>query len=96
MKAITENKTNQTNLWKVISEIGSFKTKPILNKLKTNNGLTTDPEIICNTLNNFLINVGKNLANSIEQVVVKPASLSKQSQINNSFFFAPAVPKKLF
>ena len=27
MKIITENKTNQTNLWKVINEIGSFKTK---------------------------------------------------------------------
>ena len=69
MKAITKNKTNQTNLWKVINEIGSskMKTKPILNELKTNNGLTKEPEIICNTtLNNFFINVGKNLANSIE------------------------------
>ena len=98
MYVITENKTNQINLWKVINEIGSFKTKTrsILNELRTNNGLTKDPEIICNTLNNFFINVGKNLANSIEQVVMKSALSSKQSQINNSFFFAPAVRKKLF
>ena len=79
------------------NEIGSFKTKtkPILNELKTNNGLTKDPEIICNTLNDFFINVRKNLTNSIEQVVMKPALLSKLSQINNFFFFAPAVPEKI-
>ena len=97
MKFITENKTNQTNLWKVIYEIGSFKikAKPILNEVKTNNGLTKDPEIIYDTLNNFFINVGKNLANSTEQVVMEPASLSKQSQINNLFFFVPAVPEEI-
>ena len=97
MKVITENKTNQTNLWKVINEIRNFKTKtkPILNELKTNNGQTKDSEFICNALNNFFINAGKNVANSIEQVVVEPASSSKQSQINNSFFFAPAVPEEI-
>ena len=97
MKVITANKTNHINLWKVINEIESFKTKtkPILNELKTNNGLTKDPEIICNTLNNFFINGGKNLANSIEQIVMKPASLSKQSQITNTFFFAPAATEEI-
>ena len=81
MKVITENKTNQTNSWKVINESGNFKTKtkPILNELKTNNGLTKDPEIICNSLYNFFINVGKNLDNSIEQIVMEPASSSKKS-----------------
>ena len=81
MKVITENKTNQTNSWKVINESRSFKTKtkPILNELKTNNELTKDPEIICNSLNNFFINVGKNLDNSIEQIVMEPVSSSTKS-----------------
>ena len=97
MKVITENKTNQINLWKVINEIRSFKTKtkPIFNELKTNNGLTTDPDVICDTSNHFFINVGKNVANSIKQVVMEPALSSEQSQINNSFFFAPAVPEEI-
>ena len=81
MKVITENKTNQTNLWKVINESRSFKTKtkPILNELKTNNELTKDPKIISNSLNNFFINVGKNLDNSMEQIVMEPVSSSTKS-----------------
>ena len=96
IKVITENNTNQTNLWKVINEIEPSKAK--INQFlmnHVNNGLTKDPEIICNTLKNFFINIGKNLANSIEQVVMEPASLSKQSQINNSFFFSPAVSEEI-
>ena len=94
MKVITENKTN---LWKVINEIESFKikTKLILNELKTNNRLAKDREIICDTFNNFFINVDKNLVNSNKRVVMESASWSKQSLINNSFFFAPAAPKEI-
>ena len=38
-----------------LNEIGSFKskTKPILDELKTDNGLTKDSEIICDTLKIF-------------------------------------------
>ena len=97
MKDIIENQTNQDNLREVINEIGTFKIKPkpIPNELKTNIGLTKDPKIICDTLNNFFINIDKNLANSIEQVALELASLSKQSQISNFIFFAPAVPEEI-
>ena len=62
IKPKTANKTNQTNLWKVINVTGTFKTKTeqIPSELKTINGLTKDPEIICHTLNNF-VNIGKSM-----------------------------------
>jgi len=72
---LTLNKSNPKNLWQIINELSDTKTKkknfPV--ELDTHDGIIKDPQKICNEMNNFFVNIGKNLANSIKAPsTVKP------------------------
>ena len=67
-EAVAENKNNSLDLWKIKNEIANFKSKQktIPTELHTVNGVSRDPQVICEELNTFFVNIWKNLADNIE------------------------------
>ena len=100
---LKENKNNMAKQWSVINEILRKKNKPRaqINKLKTEDNCNiTDRKDICNTLNNFFVNVGPTLAKNITSNTPKLASNSIPSnsnslQFNNCLTLFPSLIKTL-
>ena len=83
--------------WSVINEILRKKNKPSaqINKLKTEDNCNiTDRKDICNTLNNFFVNVGPTLAKNVTPSTPELASNSIPS--NSNSFFLPITPNEVF
>ena len=84
--------------WSVINEILRKKIKPSaqINKVKTvDNCNITGRKDICNTLNNFFVNVGPTLAKNVTPNTPELASNLIPSN-SNSFFFLPITTNEVF
>ena len=86
---ITSNRDNPRKTWQILNKaIGRDNCKTPLKIAKINNQLCTDTEIIANSLNDYFINVGKNLDSKIPQSDVAPYAFLT-GNYPNSFFIAP-------
>ena len=94
-EAVAGNKSNSSDLWKIIFEIANFKSKKktIPTELDTVNNVSRDPQVICEELNTLFVNVAKNLVDNIESPLnPKLLTLPRSTSPKNSFLFPPATP----
>ena len=96
-KKIKIAKTNSRNIWKAINEITSRKNSnskyPTKIKLKCGD-LTVNPKEIANTLNDYFINIGPDLARNIEPSI-KSYGDYMSGRSSNSFFLSPTDPSEI-
>ena len=89
-------KTNSRNIWSIINDItGRKKSKsPYPKKIRLNNGtLSENPEKIANTLNDYFVNIGPDLASKLEPSR-NPYDSYMPSRNRNSFFCLPLTLSK--
>jgi hypothetical protein len=87
------NCSNNKTLWNTINEAlnkkGKFKCAPSEIALSENK-TTTDPIIICNSFNDFFVNVGQNINNSIITDNNVPLATSYiETEVSNSMYIMP-------
>ena len=90
-KKIDDSKTNSRHIWNVINEITCRKKTKTQQpkKIRLSNGsLTQNPSEIANTLNNFFVNIGPELAEKLESSN-NPYESYMPRRIQNSFFLSP-------
>ena len=70
-----QNQNDQEKLWKVIDELAFIKKKKtvIPSELISDDEIVQDPQSICEIINSFFVNVGKNLADKLQPVTNKPS-----------------------
>ena len=91
-----QNKNDLEKLWKVSNELAFIKKKVIPSELISDDKIVQDPQSICEIMNNFFANVGKNLADKIQPVTNKPSSfLDNLPCVKHSFFFSTASPDEI-
>ena len=72
------------------------KRKKNPSKLISDDEIVPDPQSICEIMNNFFVNVGKNLADKIQPVTNEPSSFYDNLPcVEHSFFFSPASPAEI-
>ena len=90
------NKSNLKKTWNISKGmINGNKSSRIQEKFKLNDGsITTDGNIVCNNFNDFLINIGPNLANGI-----KSPNIHTQQYLGDvnkySIFLEPVTQKEI-
>ena len=83
-KIFKENKQNLRNTWKIIKDvIKQTNNNKITNKFHINNNVTSEPNIIANSFNNFFTNVGKNLAGKIPLSKINPLHYMKNTNLRS-------------
>ena len=89
------NKNNSAKVWNLINDIVNLKPKKknFPTELETHDGITQDPQQICNKLNDFFVNVGKNLADTFQTDDYNYNM--HRSKVKNSCFFAPATSEEV-
>ena len=93
-----KNQYNQQNLWKTVYEIvhGKKCSSSASTNLRTNKGnLTADPQEIAETFNDFLVNVGVEMAEKIDSVDSVSSYTTPQIGVNNSIFFSPSTTEEV-
>ena len=92
-----EYKNNSKKMWKMINELTCRKNrdKNTIQALKLANGqLTSDAKTIANTLNEYFVNIGTNLANQLPTAPMTYEHFLKNPQAN-SFFLHPTDPGEI-
>ena len=96
-KILDENKGNSKTTWDVVNELVNHKSrnKSLPLKLKTSAGDTVveDPQIIADEFNNFFVNIGKEMASSIQTCrshVSSKIFFEEPLRASNSIFLAPS------
>ena len=66
-EAVAENKNNSFDLRKIINGIANFKSKKktIPTELNIVNGVSRDPQVVCEEQITFFVNVKKNLSDNV-------------------------------
>jgi hypothetical protein len=84
------------SIWKEINDcIGLRKeTKKIL--IEKNGKLLTEDQIVCDTLNNYFINVGENIIPAVNISVEKLNKFNTLTQIENSIFLDPTSCEEVY
>ena len=93
-KKIDEAKTVSKRIWSVINKITCRKKAKSLSpqKIRLNDGTFTDnPEKIANTLNDFFVNIGPDLARRLESSEHTFESYMP-NRVRNSFYLSPTDP----
>ena len=86
-----QNQNHQEKLWKVINELAfnkkEKKSTVIPSKLISDDEIVQDPQSICEIMNSFFVNVGKNLADKLQSVTNKLFSFHDNLPVLNTLFF---------
>lgn len=84
-----ENKSNLKYIWRTIKDVINRKRNDYhKSKFHINGSVATDPMIIANAFNNFFINVGPSLANTLPHTDVNPLSYLPNTN-KHSIFIEP-------
>ena len=86
-KYFAKNNHNNKNIWKGIKQLISLKPRGnyILIKIVKDNHEITNSRDICQAFNDYFLNIGKNLAETIPSTNTTPCSIMGES-VRNSFF----------
>lgn len=94
---VMKNKTNPSKLWQTIKELVNIKKtteKSIIHLRNDENKLITDNQQVCDKLNDFFVNIGPKMANSIPILTNKKPKTPKLN-CPNSFFLTPVTPEEI-
>ena len=97
---LIKNKQNSTMIWKTINEILNRRPKNNTKITKTfiqtnSSNILDDPKEIANKFNDYFVNVGPNLANTIKQVDNNSFHKYFKGNYQLSFFLNPITDRKL-
>ena len=96
---LREHKGNPQKVWQVENELAFTKKRTTLlpSKLVTSNGHTvTDEETIAEEFNNYFVNIGKSMADTISPGSACNFNFSAINKNSNSLFFTPSCPQEIF
>ena len=98
-KILIENRSNPKKIWKTINtphNSQKLKNQVEIAKLQTPYGTVTPPIAISETLNEFFVNIGPQMALNIQDVEVDATTtVNQQSYLSRTFFFSPATPPEI-
>ena len=91
-------KSDIKKTWKLINNILNSKRKKqvSIKKIVENGAIHSDPISICNSFNNFFVDVGRNIAESVKSNPNDHLKFLSDVNIPNSFFFQPVSPREIF
>ena len=96
-KILIENRSNPKKIWQTINILHNFqklKNQVEITKLQTPYGTVTSPIAITETLNEFFVNIGPQMASNIPNVEVDATTtINEQSHLSRTFFSPPAPPE---
>ena len=98
---LNDNKGNAKKTWDVINELTNIKRRSNVqpSKLTLNNDNTvSEPQIIAEEFNRFFVNIGKEMAASIQPNDSNSAecSVGEKKKISNSIFLLPSCQQEVF
>ena len=94
-RLISTNKNNCKKMWDIIKEvINNKKAKSDIDEILINNEICTDKQKITDSFNNYFINIGPELANSIPPSVGHHLDYMGNPN-NNSLYLTPITPTEV-
>ena len=98
-KILIENRSNPKKIWQTINILHNsqkLKNQVEITKLQTPYGTVTSLTVIAETLNEFFVNIGPQMALNIPDVIVDATTtVNQQSHLSRTFFFSPATPPEV-